>query len=145
MAYETTTVAVEKSQGDIRRLLLEHGATSVGFGELREGDQGIAVCEFGTDERRVRMRVPYKLPDREEAEAKAKRARSKTVGQLLHDMNEQEAKRIWRVVAWNIKARLVAVEEGVETFEEAFLAHMVTSTGETVYEHIRGSTKLLNA
>jgi hypothetical protein len=41
-------------------------------------------------------------------------------------MREQEARRIWRVMAWNLKARLISVEEGVETFAEAFLAHLVT-------------------
>jgi hypothetical protein len=52
-------------------------------------------------------------------------------------MVEQEAKRIWRVLAWNLKARLEAVEEGVETFEEAFLAHLLDErTGETVYEQL---------
>jgi hypothetical protein len=52
-------------------------------------------------------------------------------------MDEQEAKRIWRVMAWNLKARLVAVDEGVETFEEAFLAHLLDErTGRTIYEQL---------
>lgn len=40
-------------------------------------------------------------------------------------------------MAWNLKARLVAVEEGVETFEEAFLAHLVDErSGRTIYEQL---------
>lgn len=53
------------------------------------------------------------------------------------EAREQEARRIWRVLAWNLKARLEAVEEGVETFEEAFLAHLLDeTTGETVFEQL---------
>src|SRR4051812_5308701 len=49
----------------------------------------------------------------------------------------RKAKRIWRVMHWNLKARLVAVDEGVETFEEAFLAHLLDErTGMTIYEHL---------
>jgi hypothetical protein len=41
------------------------------------------------------------------------------------------------VLAWNLKARMVAVEEGVESFEEAFLAHLVDpASGRTVYEQL---------
>jgi predicted DNA-binding protein (UPF0278 family) len=41
------------------------------------------------------------------------------------------------VIAWNLKARLVAVEEGVETFAEAFLAHIIDPTSNrTIYEQL---------
>jgi hypothetical protein len=138
MAYETTTVAVEKSQADIRQLLRKHGAGRFEFGEATD-DNGTtwAALGFAMNGRAIRMRVPLKPINDQAAANKARRARSKTLGEIRGEMIEQEAKRIWRVLAWNLKARLEAVEEGVETFEEAFLAHLLDErTGETVYEQL---------
>ena len=40
-------------------------------------------------------------------------------------------------MAWNLKARMVAVEEEVETFEQAFLPHLLNpQTGRTIYEQL---------
>lgn len=40
---------------------------------------------------------------------------------------EQACRARWRALALTIKAKLVAIDEGVETVEEAFLAHMVVA------------------
>lgn len=89
------------------------------------------------------MRVPHKPLDDKALAAKARRARTQTYAQFEAAAIEQEAKRIWRVIAWNLKARMVAVEEGVETFEEAFLAHLVNAqTGRTVYEELADSGRV---
>jgi hypothetical protein len=139
MAYETTTVAVEKSQGEIRGLLAKHKAQRFAFGE-ESGDDGRqwAAVTFSHGGFTVRMRVPHKALDRRKVSDKANRATRRTFSDVEAEMAEQEAKRIWRVMAWNLKARLVAVEEELETFEEAFLAHLIDpSTGETIYEQLR--------
>lgn len=146
MAYDTTTVAVERSQGDIRRLLTRHGAGSFEFGEATDPDgRRWAAIGFKLGDRAVRMRVPHKPIDRHAVARKLQRARSKTAADITGELEEQEAKRIWRVLAWNLKARLEAVEEDVETFEEAFLAHLLDErTGETFYEQLvrTGSVEL---
>jgi hypothetical protein len=136
MAYETTTVPVERSQGEIRKLLTEHGAARFAFGEETDS-AGVrwAAVSFAHGRHAVRIRVPHKPVDDHQARRKCTRARSKTLDDIRGEFAEQEAKRIWRVMAWNLKARLVAVDEGVETFEEAFLAHLLDErTGRTVYE-----------
>lgn len=137
-AYETTTVPVEKSQGEIRKLLGLHGATRFAFGEETD-DAGVrwAAVTFGHAGLVVRIRVPHKPVDEKAIRSKVQRARTKTYEQFEGEAIEQEAKRIWRVMSWNLKARLVAVEEGVETFAEAFLAHLVNpESGQTVYEEL---------
>lgn len=138
MAYETTTVPVEKSQGEIRKFLAGHSAASFAFGEETDSaGMRWAAVSFAHGGYRVRMRVPHKPIDERAVRAKLMRARSRTRDVLEHEMAEQEARRIWRVQAWNLKARLVAVEEGVETFEEAFLAHLIDEqTGQTIYEQL---------
>ena len=138
MAYETTTVPVEKSQGELRKLLAGHQASRFAFGEETDS-AGVAwaAVSFAHGSHAVRMRVPHKPVDPRAVSRKLMRARSKTKADIEHELVEQEARRIWRVMAWNLKARLVAVEEGVETFEEAFLAHLIDErTGQTIYEQL---------
>lgn len=137
-AYSSTTVPVERSQGEIRKLLVGHGCQRLAFGEERDDmGQRWAAVTFQAGAHGVRMRVPLKLVDERTVSAKYQRARSKTRDEIRDGLYEQEERRIWRVLAWNLKARLVAVEEGVETFEEAFLAHLLDPrTGRTIYEHL---------
>ncbi len=135
MAYETTTVSVEKSQGAIRSLLVGHGASEFGFGETAQAGTRFAAVSFVVGARAVRMKVPHKPISPRDLSTKYGRSRSRTREDIAREMEEQEAKRIWRVLHWNLKARMEAVQEGVETFEEAFLAHLLDErTGETVYE-----------
>jgi hypothetical protein len=138
MAYESTSVPVERSQGEIRKLLAKHGAGRFAFGEERDDvGQRWAAISFTYGGHAVRMRVPLKLVDERAVSTKYMRARTKSKDDIRNELYEQEEKRIWRVLAWNLKARLVAVEEGVETFEEAFLAHLVDQqTGRTIYQSL---------
>lgn len=138
MAYEGTTVDVAKSQAEIRTLLVKHGAARFAFGEESD-DAGVrwAAVTFSHAGLVVRIRVPHKPLDERALRGKVQRARSKSADAIRAEMDEQEARRIWRVMAWNMKARLVSVEEGVETFAEAFLAHLVDPvTNRTVYDHL---------
>lgn len=138
-AYANTQVSVEKSQGEIRKLLGKHGATQFRMSE-GEGAEGLwwVGVEFIHDDHLVRMAAPLKPPNEKWLAGKVDRARSKSRRDFILEHNEQESKRLWRVILWSLKARLVSVEEGLETFEQAFLAHMVDpGTGSTVWDQIR--------
>jgi hypothetical protein len=138
MAYETTSVPVERSQGEIRKLLAKHGVSRMILEEARDDDgQRWAAVSFARGTQAVRMRVPLKRVDEREVRSKLMRARTKTVDEIRDLLYEQEERRIWRVMAWNLKARMVAVEEQLETFEEAFLAHLLDpQTGRTIFEQL---------
>jgi hypothetical protein len=142
MAYETTNVAVEKSQSEIRKLLLIFGAGEFQFGEGTGIDQRRwAGVSFRHDGHTVMMQAPLKDPD--EAERKridntVQRARSRSRAAIEAEYWEQEERRIWRVLFWSLKSRMIAVEEGVEEFEQAFLAHLVDPrTGVTLWQHVQ--------
>ena len=45
---------------------------------------------------------------------------------------EQAVRQRWRALALVIKAKLEAVETGITSFEEEFLAHIVLPSGQTV-------------
>lgn len=137
MAYDSTTVKVEKSQSEIRKLLIDYGATRFVFGEEETTAGKWAGIEFVHEGNAVRMRVPLRPVDEKALRSKAQRAVSRTYDDLRNEAYEQEAKRVWRVLFWSLKARLVAVEEGLETFEQAFLAHLVDpASNMTVWQAI---------
>lgn len=137
-AYSTTEVEVARSQGEIRKLLVANKATNFSFAEgLHDGGIWAAV-DFVHEQSRVRMQVPLKEPSLAVINSKLSRTRTKNRAQIVDEMVEQEARRIWRVLFHGLKARLVSVDEGVETFEQAFLAHLVDpQTNQTLWEALK--------
>lgn len=138
-SYATTQVTVEKSQGEIRKLLTKHGASQFQFSEgVGPNDSWWVGVTFVHDDHLVRVAVPLKDMDEGELSGKVRRARTKTRAEFIAEHNDQEGRRIWRVIYWSLKARMEAVEEGLESFEQAFLAHMVDpGTGQTIWDVIR--------
>lgn len=138
MAYEQTSVTVEKSQGDIRGLLSKYGAERFSFSEGESQGQWWVGVEFIHANHLVRIAAPLKAPDDDWLRAKVRRARTKSREEFVREHNDQEGRRIWRVIYWSLKARMEAVEEGLETFEEAFLSHIVDpGTGRTLWDGLR--------
>lgn len=146
MAYESTTVPVSKSQEQIRNVLVKHGAERFNFGEQMtspvEGMAGSIGVEFVFENTAVRMVAQLKAPDAEEIEAKAGRSRTKTELDVRREFVEQEAMRVWRVLHWCIKTRMEAIEEGLETFEQSFLPHIVDPASQrTLWDLLRSGVE----
>jgi hypothetical protein len=122
MSYaENTKVPVERSKAEIEKLLDRYGAT--GFGYAVEEKR--AAVTFKTADRLVRFNLP--LPNRPESGARAK----------LVTEYEQQTRAKWRALVLVIKAKLEGIESGITTFDEAFLAHIVITNGETVGDWAR--------
>lgn len=134
MYAEGTTVSPEKSRAEIERLVRQHGAVKVGS----FSDQEQAVVTFATADRMVKFSVPMPSP---QDPAMVKRARGRrtwatpTAAQLQAVCAAEERRR-WRCLLLAIKAKLESVESRIETFDEAFLAHIVTPGGRTIIEEI---------
>lgn len=107
-----TKVPAENSQHEIRRLLIQHGATS--FGLLETASVSSIVCEFKA--RRLKFDV----------------ARTK---------DEAEYRRMWRVVLLRVKVRLEEVAEGSVTVDESFMPWIVLPNGHTVSESVAPAIK----
>jgi hypothetical protein len=123
---EGTTVSPIKSRGEIEDYVTKRGATRFAFGYL-EDRAGITFVAKGL---LVRFTVP--LP---KAGDKHVRDRTRRVG--LQRAIEEEERRRWRCLLLAIKSKFTTVESGIETFEEAFLANIVTTDNITVYERIK--------
>lgn len=107
---ERTRVPVQQSRAEIERLLVRHGAEAFGFG----WEDGRSVLQFRAHGRYVRFTVP--MPDAE----------------LARGAYEQAERQRWRAMLLVVKGKLESVETGIETFEEAFLAHVVVPDGRVV-------------
>jgi hypothetical protein len=123
---EDTQVTADRSRTEIERILLRYGADGFMYGW--EGER--AVVAFRAHGKMLRFIVP--LPDRDSAEfARTPTGRRRT-GNSSQEAYEQAVRQRWRALALVIKAKLEAVESGIESFEQAFLANILLPDGQTV-------------
>lgn len=120
MSYaEGTSVPVDRSQGEIRKILGKYGATGFAFGE--NGPR--AMVAFEMSGRRIRFDLP--LPQHQVTRDKK--------GYFMSEKQvDAETRRRWRCLVLAIKSKLECVESGISTFEEEFLAYVVLPNGRTM-------------
>ena len=130
-----TKIAVSQTEGEIKKLLRRAGADNIA---LAEGG-GKATVLFELADRRFIMHLP--LPDRMSKDfthgypAKGSRAYKRPLSETQADDRwEQACRQKWRALLLCIKAKVEGVEAGVETIEQAFFAHLVLPSGETISE-----------
>lgn len=132
-----TSVAPERSRAEIERTLARYGCEGFLYG----WENNRAVIMFRAGGKSVRFVLPLPREDEEEVRftdagrARTSAQRSKALDQLTRQR--------WRALALSIKAKLEAVESGIVSFEEEFLAHFVLPDGETVGERLAGDLSQL--
>jgi hypothetical protein len=122
-----TSVSPEKSQMEIKATLTRYGADSFAFAENREG----AVVMFEAHGRKVRFDLPLPDPDAREFKITPSN-RMRTDQAAIRAAYEQAVRQRWRALLLTIKAMLEAIEVGLLTFDQAFLAHIMVQDGSTV-------------
>lgn len=122
-----TEVSVEKSQLELQQVLRKYGATGYAMGWSEVG----GVVQFQAQARQIKFLMPS--PD-EKNFAYTKTRQRRTAAQVKTALAAEERRR-WRALLLVIKAKLEAVESGIVTFEQEFLAHVVMPDGRTVHEH----------
>lgn len=99
-----TRVPVDQTARDIEKLVTSYKCDQ--FGRAIDRTSKRAAIEFRMKARRIRFELP--LPGDDETQATRER---------------------WRALFLVIKAKLASYESGIETFDEAFLAHIVMPDG----------------
>jgi len=127
---ENTSVSVEKSKAEIERILQRYGAEQF----ISGWDQIRAFIAFRMMDRQVKFIIT--LPDQEEYKTTPSGRRSRNRDSQLKAW-EQACRQRWRALSLVIKAKLEAVESGITTFEDEFLAHIVLPNGQTAGEFIK--------
>lgn len=100
-----TKVPVSQTKTEIERILERYKADQ--FGTATDAETQRAMIQFRFAQKIIRFEV------------------------TLANLNEQQVRQRWRALALAIKSKLEAVESNIETFEEAFLAHVVMPDGRT--------------
>lgn len=149
-----TSVSVAKTRGEIEDLVTRSGASRffsgaeegrafVGF-TMKCNEKPCSDCT-GTNPLRPRhmcqlclktgkvhdlRNVMFELPLPKADGFKVNGLRRTRTPEKQHDAWEQACRSSWRALLLAIKAKLVSVESGVESFEEAFLAQLVVRDDE---------------
>ena len=133
MFAEGTTVAAEKTRGEIERLLGKHGAEDFAY----TTNAARAAIAFRMKGRSIRMIVPFPGRDEIQTAFKPKRYPYRLTEVQILDRLDQVKRSRWRALLLTVKAKLEAIASGIVTFEHEFLAHtIVPGTGRTVAEEV---------
>lgn len=103
-----TDVPVTRTKGEIEALCLKHGARA--YATMNEEKSSAIAFEVRG------LRLVFRLP-------------------LPNPLDGQDCRSRWRGLLLCLKAKFEAIERGVETFEEAFLSHVMAEDGRTVGDH----------
>lgn len=129
MAYaKNSKVSVDKTIGDIRKVIEKAGASGFAYAERDNKAQIMFMFRNG---RGVRMTLRMPPPPSNPTEANKR-------------SYDQIKRSKWRCLLLCIKAKVESIESGIETFEEAFLPHLVLSNGDTVGQKVIGKIQELD-
>lgn len=127
---ENTTVSVEKSKAEIEKTLQRYGADQF----ISGWDQAQAMIGFTMSGRQIKFTLP--LPDKSDSDfTETPTGKERSEAAALKEW-EKACRQRWRALALVIKAKLEAVEVGITTIEEEFMAHIMLPDGSTVGDYM---------
>lgn len=125
-----TTVDVARSRVELERVIMRYGCGQFISGQMQDGR---ALIGFTAHGRQVRLTIAPPDPKEFATTAKGRRRAPGAVAEVL----QQEVKRRWRALLLVLKAKFEAVESGIATFEDEFLAYTALPDGSTVGDSIQ--------
>ena len=124
-----TSVTEDRTRAEIEKMLGRYGATR--FGVLTDYASRTAVIGFTYKRLNIEMKI--QLPDPDDKRFKTTpSARWRRNPDDQRDEYDGEVRRKWRCLAIALKAKLVAVEDGITTFEREFLPYIITADGRSI-------------
>src|SRR5262245_24069069 len=130
MAFaENTSVPVEKTRAEIERMLQRHKCQKFMCGVDNEAHR--ATVQFQAHNRIIRFIVDLPNPS-DPAHKRIKNTYMQRSASGIAKVVEQLTRTRWRALLLVIKAKLEAVESGIATFEEEFMAQIVLPNDATV-------------
>jgi hypothetical protein len=128
----STPVPSDRSRTEIEKTLRRYGATA--FAYAWEANRALIGFELGG--RRVRFILP--LPDRSAREFRLTPSRGAVRSDEAQEAAyEQAVRQRWRALLLVVKAKLEAVEAGITTLQDEFLAGIVLPDNSTVGDYAR--------
>lgn len=132
---ETTSVPEDRSRAELEALLTKYGATQFGYAWDIVGEEKISQLVFRLAGHQVRVQLPLPtMGDPMITLSPAGKRRTEAQAQAAY---AQENRRRWRSLVMVVKAKLVAVSDGITTLEREFLADVVLPDGQTVGQWVQ--------
>ena len=123
-----TSVSPEKSQAEIQNTLRKYGADR--FGTMEEKTKAHVMFEYTG----LSIQISIDLPDKSEFEVTGT-GKNRTDSAIETSYNQAIRQR-WRALLLAIKAKLEAIECGISTIEEEFMAFIVMPDNMPLSSHI---------
>lgn len=137
---KNTKIGSAKTEADIRKMLKDFGAINIlPLDGVVVGEKTYIGIMFDYGLRRVRMTV--EVPDPESSKFRiSPHGRNLRTSAQQQEFWLKEINRLWRALAFKVKARLISIEEKISDFEEEFFYDIVAPgahNGETVGQILR--------
>jgi len=131
MGYaQGTAVSEDRSRQEIERTLMHYGAEQFVYG-WTDKPPG-AVIGFRMAGRMIRFRLTLPTAEDVDRTPTGRRRRGVAAQKAVGD----ERRRRWRALLLVIKAKLEAVQSGISTFDEEFLAFILLPNNQTAAEFL---------
>lgn len=130
-----TSVSASDSRAEIERTLERYGATGFVYG----WQDNTALVGFSMNARQVRFYLS--MPEKEEFRHTPTHRYWRDDATMLKEW-EKATRQRWRALALVVKAKLEAIESGISTFENEFLANIVMPDGQTVGQHVKEQVEI---
>lgn len=117
---QNTSVSADRSESEIRNLVQKFGADQFFSGSTPE----LAFIAFRLKDRFVKITLPLARKDSSEGHPKRY-----VWGE---DGAKRENRQRWRALVLDVKAKLVSVDSGIRTVEQAFYYDIVMPGGKTI-------------
>lgn len=125
-----TQVPADRSRAQIEAKVRAYGADQFMYGWETSG----AMVTFRIEGRYVRFVLP--MPDRDAPEFTTTPTGKGRSANAAEEAWEKATRQRWRALLLNITAKLEAVEIGLATFDQEFMANVVLPDGSTVSDHM---------
>ena len=130
-----TDVTPQRSREELSRLLEKYGAT--GFGYIDHKEAAAVSFVLGGRTYRFLLRLPALADFKSMPPAKNRVFQPDRTPAQQKAAHDQAVRERWRALIAVIKGKLIAVDAGIETFEEALMQYIVVpGTDKTVAEYI---------
>lgn len=127
-----TTVSVERTKVELEKLVTRAGATQYASG----WDGDTAVIGFTIQSRVIRFLLP--MPNKADKQfLRTPKGAFMRTPEGRQKAWEQACRSRWRALLLVVKAKLEAVQCGISTIEDEFMAWTVTGDGRTIGEIVR--------
>lgn len=128
----TTEIPIEKTIGEIQKLLSQNGATGVAFDYTGDGHLKAVYFKISVNNKELPFRLPAK-PDRVYDVLFGK-----MVGQYNKKWREERMKKsemiAWRICKLWLEAQITHINLEQAKIEEVFLPYLVIGNNKTLYE-----------